>query len=227
MKKGRSSIQTAVKERRALRGELITARPTNRGRGLFAGVDFSRGELICGLLGSEEKIAGTREERDALLAVRPEINEYGADGAGGTIVVPRDPTVVGWHVANHSCSPNARFVTQLGEGLRARRAIKAGDEITVWYGWSRREVACLCGQPNCTGWIGLRCRTGDDGYGQYHLDDVRALVRSAASVGNDDAIDTAVRALRSVGRDDASILGLIKGVLGELDGERIFARLQR
>ena len=55
---------------------------------------------------------------------------------------------------NHSCQPNARLCIRQGRvEFYARRAIEAGEEITVDYGETHHEgrLACRCGAPGCRG----------------------------------------------------------------------------
>jgi hypothetical protein len=221
MKKTPSPIQRAKKERAARNGELVEARETERGRGLFARVELAAGELLCGLRGDELVFAP--EEMPRIVEAHPAMNDYCANGPGGKVLVPRDPDTVGWHVANHSCNPNAKLESATGEGLRARRAIRAGEEITCWYGWSRREVRCLCGEPNCTGWIGLPHREYEKGF-RWTDADARALLISAASVANYEGIETVIRALRSADRSEAYVRKYILDVLGPTDGERVLRK---
>ncbi len=55
---------------------------------------------------------------------------------------------------NHSCAANARLVIRKGRvEFYARRAIAAGEEITVDYGPTHHEgrLPCRCGAPGCRG----------------------------------------------------------------------------
>jgi SET domain-containing protein len=55
---------------------------------------------------------------------------------------------------NHSCQPNARLVIRDGRvEFYARRAIAAGEEITVDYGDTHHEgrLPCRCGAAACRG----------------------------------------------------------------------------
>ncbi|MEP7283623.1 MAG: SET domain-containing protein [Rubrivivax sp.] len=55
---------------------------------------------------------------------------------------------------NHSCAPNARLDIRQGRvEFYARRAIAAGEELTVDYGETHHEgrLACRCGAPGCRG----------------------------------------------------------------------------
>ena len=77
---------------------------------------------------------------------------------------------------NHSCDPNCEFIEWTIDvplfnndsssdepsrelWLHAIRDVKEGEELTVDYGWEwRSAIPCLCGSPNCRGWI---CRVED------------------------------------------------------------------
>jgi uncharacterized protein len=55
---------------------------------------------------------------------------------------------------NHSCAPNARLDIRHGRvEFYARRAIAAGEELTVDYGETHHQgrLACRCGAPGCRG----------------------------------------------------------------------------
>jgi hypothetical protein len=65
---------------------------------------------------------------------------------------------------NHSCSPNCELFyyeperddTDLPDRiwLKALRAIAAGEELTIDYGWpAERAIPCMCGAAQCRGWI--------------------------------------------------------------------------
>lgn len=58
---------------------------------------------------------------------------------------------------NHSCSPNCEAVNYDDEEIwiEATRDIKKGEELTYNYGFDEPDEAfpCLCGSPNCKGWI--------------------------------------------------------------------------
>lgn len=147
-----SSMKTRREKLRQAMGKQLIAETKNaKGRGLIALADFTAGEIIAPIdgvqtLGGEELFVG--EDEYAFVCER-------GDGR----YRKTDPVVqtTGWHVANHSCSPNAR----LSMFLRAERHIAKGDEISVHYGWSTdraAETRCLCGAPHCYGTIGPRVR---------------------------------------------------------------------
>jgi SET domain-containing protein len=59
---------------------------------------------------------------------------------------------------NHSCQPNLRSWICRGHILyMSRRAIAAGEELTVDYNFSRKieDVPCRCGAPSCRGKINI------------------------------------------------------------------------
>jgi hypothetical protein len=139
------------KEQQALRNELVEERPSRIvGRGLFAKVPFGTGEVVCALVG---RIAASSAE------MTTEEADYAMEGLRGYLVP--DIASAGGHLACHSCRPNARFGDWAGETLvlpiYASRAIRPGDEITVYYGWSGwRVTECKCGERTCFGLIGAR-----------------------------------------------------------------------
>lgn len=58
---------------------------------------------------------------------------------------------------NHSCDTNCEAVNYDDEEvwIEASRDIKAGEELSYNYGFSEPDeyFPCLCGSPNCRGWI--------------------------------------------------------------------------
>lgn len=132
-------------------GETLNA----KGRGLIALADFSAGEVIAPIDGVQTW--GGEE----ILSCHPDTwNDYSCVCQMGVARFRRtDPVIheVGWHLANHSCSPNAK----LTEFLLAERRIAKGEEISVSYGWVNDRAAqmtCLCGSHHCYGTVGPRVR---------------------------------------------------------------------
>ena len=219
-----SAVKSALRERRAQRGELVEARATNRGRGLFALVDFEPGERVCGMRGDERILSDREVER--LIEQTPALADYLGEGPDGSVVVPRIEEL-GWHLANHSCRPSCALETKTGAGLRARRRIHAGDEITVWYGWTQREVPCLCGEARCSGWIGLPQRKDESGATRFYRDeDIEALVRVAVANDNVAAIETVYKALLGTGAARQQVDACVLDILGP-DARSILSRLDR
>lgn len=68
---------------------------------------------------------------------------------------------------NHSCTPNCELVIWMDEdpddwemGLHSIRPIRAGEELTIDYGWpADAAIPCECGTENCRGWIVSECET--------------------------------------------------------------------
>jgi SET domain-containing protein len=65
----------------------------------------------------------------------------------------------GAEIINHSCDPNLHTLIFKGHILyMSKRAIKAGEELTVDYRFSEKieKVRCKCGSANCRGTINLK-----------------------------------------------------------------------
>ncbi len=163
------------KLRQAIAKELIHCRPTNKGRGLFASVDFARGEVIACVDGTVTY--GT--DRDALAGTGDDYSIHFRVGDRLQRITP-NASETGWHCANQSCAPNAK----IGECLLAVQPIRTGEEITTSYGWFTPQAAatkCLCGVPRCFGKLGPKVAGGKiDG------DDLRVLLEN--QLGNENAI---------------------------------------
>ena len=90
----------------------------------------------------QARIRATRSERIMIVEVSP---RKAIDFSRST-----DPM----RYTNHSCRPNARLVIRDGRvEFYARRAIEAGEEITVDYGDTHHEgrLPCRCGATGCRG----------------------------------------------------------------------------
>src|SRR3954469_1837039 len=125
------------------------------GRGLFAGADVAAGDLVLRLGGH----LVTTAELEALIA---EANAAGRYVDTITVheerhLVLPDSTIV--HFAHHSCAPNLWHDGALD--VRARRDVRAGEELTIDYGTNSGApgfaMDCTCGAPECRGRI-----TSDD-----------------------------------------------------------------
>lgn len=162
---------------------------SNRGRGLFALTDFSPGDLVCGM--NEGDLLLDHDDALEVYAKNPKIMYHWACGQEGKYVIP-DVESAGWHCSNNSCNPNARLALHEGNGLRARRPIRAGEEITCWYGWTFTRVRCLCGEQHCSGWIGVPCRPEGmkSTMGMHSKVDFERLITVAVANDNYDAIKT-------------------------------------
>jgi hypothetical protein len=65
----------------------------------------------------------------------------------------------GAEIINHSCDPNLYAWIFKGHILyMSKRAIEAGEELTVDYRFSEKidKVRCRCGSPHCRGTINLK-----------------------------------------------------------------------
>ena len=112
------------------------------GSGVFAKRDFKQGTMIGEVVG-EYKLGYD--------------GEYAIEIDDDYSLEPAAP----FRFLNHSCHPNAQLLTDTrknGPYLRmfvgALRRIRAGDEITIAYGWDAVDaVACQCGSKKCLGWV--------------------------------------------------------------------------
>lgn len=113
---------------------------TRRGQhGVAALVDLRQGDLILTIDGP---IVG-QPSRYSVQIARDQHVEVGADRDGTT-----------WRFLNHACHPNAVL---RGRELRARLAIRRGDEVTFDYTTTEFDMAspfaCACGAADCLGWV--------------------------------------------------------------------------
>lgn len=168
------------------------------GVGVFAGRDFAAGETLMSL--DDSRVV------DEEHPLRPELGEYEYHCdylEGGKVVLQRSPER---HV-NSSCDPNTYTRRRGGEGVVvARRAIRAGEEITsdyiidchggvVWH--------CNCGSPRCrrvvpSSFFELPVEHQleylpllNDWFVNEHREEVEALRRLAE--GRADAVDDAAK----------------------------------
>ena len=112
----------------------------DKGRGLFAVQPIARGTLLMEMKGW---LASTADLHDDWLAMQ----------VGNDLWLCSDGTLTD-DCGNHSCDPNAGFVT--GEPvLYALRDIAAGEELCWDYSTSLSEpgwtLHCRCGSPKCRG----------------------------------------------------------------------------
>jgi hypothetical protein len=125
--------------------------------GLFATQAIKKGQLICPLDGTRKTQAEVRATpRDHWW------HEYalGSSSEGWSVIPDLDS--VSWHLANHSCNPNAIIDARRDNYLVARRDIAPDQEITFDYGWVRFEpMTCRCGEEHCSGNIRLHHPEGD------------------------------------------------------------------
>ncbi|XP_026868294.2 histone-lysine N-methyltransferase SETMAR [Electrophorus electricus] len=163
-----------------VRMRLGVFRTKSRGWGVQALEAVPRGRFVCEYAG---EVLGFSEALRRQLAQTPAHMNYviavqehgGVNGVCRTFV---DPAAVGnvGRFLNHSCRPNLDMVPVRVHSLVPRlalfaaRDIEAGEELTFDYsgGHARRpettaaaeqaaaqRKACLCGAPNCTGFLPL------------------------------------------------------------------------
>lgn len=127
---------------------LVVRPSTFVGRGLFSPVPIAARAKIGEFEGEKIRIAEARRRakgRSVIAIV--ELDRHALDATRMTR---------GFRFINHSCDPNT-FIrcTPVRAEFYARRAIAAGEELTVDYGESHHngELRCRCGAANCRGWI--------------------------------------------------------------------------
>jgi uncharacterized protein len=128
---------------------LSIQKSTINGRGCFATIAFARGKKIAEYTG--ERIpdweATRRGRHRRILRICDIDGRYSLDGSRGGN---------GTHYINHSCEPNAFIRALYGKVLFfALRDIRAGEEITVDYGYTLHPDSkrCKCGTSTCRGTI--------------------------------------------------------------------------
>ena len=118
------------------------------GQGLFAGTPIPARAKIGEF---EGEVVGIREARRRARGRRivaiVELEGFALDATD---------TGRGFRFINHSCEPNTFMrCTPTRAEFYARRAIRAGEELTVDYGDSHHDgkLACRCGASRCRGFI--------------------------------------------------------------------------
>ena len=145
--------------------KIVARKSAIHGNGVFALVPIAKGERIVEYKGRRR----THDEVDA--------GDTGGVESGHTFLFTlNDEYVIDANYEgnsarwiNHSCNPNCEAVLEEHEGsdrrkdrvfIEAKRAIKAGEELTYDYGITLDEPhtarlkkiwACRCGSKNCTG----------------------------------------------------------------------------
>lgn len=137
-----------MKRWRAIYASLRVGRSRFTGRGLFAGTRIAArakiGEYEGRVIGLAE--ARRRAKGRRIVAI-VELERHAIDAAGMRH---------GFRYINHSCDPNTFFrCTPERAEVYARRAIRAGEELTCDYGESQHNgtLPCRCGAANCRGFI--------------------------------------------------------------------------
>jgi hypothetical protein len=145
--------------------KIVARRSAIHGTGVFATAPIAKGERIIEYRGQrrthDDVDAGDEGSADSGHTFLFTLNdEYVIDGA-------RRGNVAKW--INHSCSPTCDSIIEEADGddrtkdrefIEAKKAIKAGEELTYNYGITLGEPhtaalkkiwGCRCGARNCTG----------------------------------------------------------------------------
>ena len=120
-------------------------------RGLFARQPISTGELLA-------VFGGKPVTYEELVQVPHEIRRLSIQVAEDYYLLSVNESEADW--VNHSCLPNAGLNGQIL--LVALRDIQPGEEITFDYamsdGTAYDEFDCMCGSPDCRGYVSGRDR---------------------------------------------------------------------
>ena len=118
------------------------------GRGLFAATSIPARAKIGEFEGDRISIREARRRaRNRRIVAIVELEDFALDATD---------TGRGFRFINHSCEPNTFMrCTPTRAEFYARRAIGAGEELTVDYGDSHHDgkLPCRCGARRCRGWI--------------------------------------------------------------------------
>jgi hypothetical protein len=132
-------------------GHLTVGTSGIAGEGLFAGQDIAADDIVFrlgGRLVSTADLESLIREASAAGRYVDTITVF----EDAHLVVPPGTIV---HFANHSCDPSLWH--DGAYEVRARRDIAAGEELTIDYGTNSGApgftMTCLCGAPNCRGWV--------------------------------------------------------------------------
>ena len=225
-------IASALKNEHAHIGERST--PDGALRGLYATKAFHPGDFVASFHG---KLI-TKTEHFALHETdRPlfdRVNEYAASTPDGDRIYPPDLDVMGAHLINHSCGPNAKFgrVEQGALLVRATRPIDIDEEITIHYGWigvksavEKKWHPCACQAPFCAGFIELKIEYIDyeDGTGGPYLPPVEVENRFRTDIANDtDENEEALYNYMSHSHDAVAYAQMVAGI----DPDAFFDKLR-
>lgn len=132
-----------------------SVRETTTGVGVFATRDIDAGERVLDINGTVQRHP-TRYSIQVTLDEHVECHE----SLSAEEMRARFP----WRFLNHCCEPNASIV---GRTLVARRAIRAGEQVTFDYTTTEATMAepfgCRCGAPGCLGRVsGFLALTADE-----------------------------------------------------------------
>ncbi len=133
---------------REIYARLKVRRSAIVGQGLFAGTPIAKRAKIGEFEGERIGLAEARRRAKgrSIIAI-VELERHALDATAS----PR-----GFRFINHSCDPNTfiRCTPQRAE-FYARRAIRAGEELTADYGETQHDgkLPCRCGARKCRGFL--------------------------------------------------------------------------
>ena len=122
--------------------EVYTSKTKNKGKGLFAGENIKKGELIFKFKG---KIIKKYRAYDSKAWIGSRWL-----GIGKALWLDTSKNNPGYYI-NHSCNPNTGIQEKLN--VIAMKDIKKGEELTFDYSISEEDpywkMKCNCGSKNC------------------------------------------------------------------------------
>jgi SET domain-containing protein len=129
------------------------------GRGVFARRRFEPGDVIVSYAPKQRRV--DVEDPAAIAAAETKLTLL---SERHFVIIP-DTSVPGGWLCNHSCQPNAAIFSDREGRIQCIRAIAAGDEVTIFYGWVTQNEPlrdpCLCGSPHCRGFINFDLSDAD------------------------------------------------------------------
>ncbi|HUP98750.1 MAG TPA: SET domain-containing protein-lysine N-methyltransferase [Usitatibacter sp.] len=137
-----------MKKWRRIYDALYVAKSAFTGRGLYAGTRIPARAKIGDYEGEKIGLAEARRRaKGQRIVAIVELERHALDATGWRH---------GFRFINHSCDPNT-FIrcTPARAEFYARRAIRAGEELTCDYGESQHDgkLPCRCGAASCRGFI--------------------------------------------------------------------------
>jgi hypothetical protein len=121
------------------------------GRGVFARRPFKPGDVIVAYAPKQKRVHA--KDPEAIAAAETRLTLLSEKH---TVIIPDTGVPGGW-LCNHSCHPNAAIFSDGAGRIQCSRAIAAGEEVTIFYGWVTHNEPvrdpCRCGSPTCRGFI--------------------------------------------------------------------------
>lgn len=172
------------------------------GRGVFARRAFAPGEVVTPYAPRQQRLPA-----DHPMAVAAAETKLTLLSERQWVIVP-DTTVPGGWLCNHSCAPNAALYSSGDGRIQSIRAIAAGEEVTIFYGWvTWNEPArdpCRCGASGCRGFINFDVTDQDAKHFEAKTPEGEALQRRIdeyaeylCSISQEQVLDTVLGMLES------------------------------